>query len=153
MTPAFNRALNPGVGRSEAPAEQQESGLDVAVVFTSSGATISALDRAGSLAESLGGHITLVVPQIVPYPLPLTSPPVLLDFQEKRFREIAAKSRAQIDVQLYLCRDALVALKAVLKPHSLVVIGARKRWWPTRETSLARRLRRMGHEVVLAETE
>jgi hypothetical protein len=105
------------------------------------------------LAESLGARITLVVPQVVPYPLPLTSPPVLLEFQENRFREIASESPVDIRVHLYLCRDGLETLKKVLKPRSLVVIGVRKRLWPTREKSLVRKLRRAGHEVIFTETE
>jgi hypothetical protein len=36
---------------------------------------------------------------------------------------------------------------------SIVVIGGRERWWPTRENKLARQLRREGHEVVFKETE
>jgi hypothetical protein len=42
-------------------------------------------------------------------------------------------------------------LAAVLEPHSLIVLGARKRWWPTQEKRLARKLRRAGHEVILEE--
>ena len=153
MAQAFNRALNSYVGRPEVPViEDQEAGLEVTVVFTSIEATLAALNRANGLAESLGGRITLIVPQIVPYPLPLTSPPVLLDFQERRFREIADKSPAKTQVQLYLCRDRAETLKAVLKPHSLIVVGARKRLWPTREMRLARKLRRLGHEVILTES-
>lgn len=122
------------------------------MIFTSVGATTAALKKAGRLAENLGATITLVVPQVVPYPLPLTSPPVLLDFQERRFRQIAADSRVEIRVQLYLCRDELETLKTVLRPHSLVVLGGRRRWWPTREQKLARRLQ-SDHEVVFTETE
>ena len=54
-------------------------------------------------------------------------------------------------VRLYLCRDQTEALRSVLKPHSLVVIGGNRGWWPTREKRLARQLRRAGHEVVFAE--
>jgi hypothetical protein len=74
-----------------------------------------------------------------------------LDFQEKRFRELAAASPVDIRVQLYLCRDQLETLKITLKPHSIVVIGGRKRWWPTREQRLARKLQNH-HEVIFAET-
>jgi hypothetical protein len=124
--------------------------LDIVVIFTSVNATTMALKRTGALAESLGARITLVVAQVVPYPLPLTSPPVLLDFQERRFREIAAESPVDIRVQLYLCRDELETLKRVLKPHSLIVIGGRRRWWPTSEQKLARKLQ-TGHEVIFTE--
>jgi hypothetical protein len=154
MALAFNKALNPEVGRPEPPSvEELQSRLNISVVFTSLDATVTALREAGSLAERLAARITLVVPQIVPFPLPLTSPPVLLDFQEKRFRGIAAESPVEVRVELYLCRDGLETLKTVLKPHSLVVIGGRKRFWPTRESRLARRLRAMGHEVILTEKE
>jgi hypothetical protein len=124
--------------------------LDIVVIFTSVNATTMALKRTGALAESLGASITLVVAQVVPYPLPLTSPPVLLDFQEKRFREIAAESPVDIRVQRYLCRDELETLRRVLKPHSLIVIGGRRRWWATSEQKLARKLQ-TGHEVIFTE--
>ena len=152
MSLAFNRSLNPEVRRPEHALEERESGLSVAVVFTSVDATVAALKRAGTLAESLGAHITLVVPQVVPYALPLTSPPVLLEFQEKRFREIAAESPVDITVRLYLCRDDMEVLKKVLRPHSLVVVGGKKRFWPTPAKRLARRLQKAGHEVIFAET-
>ncbi len=132
----------------EAPA-----GLNIAVVFTAVESTLAALKKAGSLADRLGARITIVVPQIVPYPLPLTSPPVLLDFNERRFRVIASESSVETKVRVYLCRDRFETLMKVLSPHSLVVLGGRKRWWPTREKSLARRLRRAGHEVIFTETE
>jgi hypothetical protein len=112
-----------------------------------------ALSRASALADHLNAHISLLVPQVVPYPLPLESPPVLLDFSEPWLREIAAQSPVETSVRIYLCRDRVETLQSVLRPGSLVVIGGRKRWWPTREKSLARTLRHSGHEVVFTETE
>lgn len=153
-TLALNRRLVPATGRQEPTvAEESEDKLDVAVVFTSAAATVPALRRAGALAKSLSVRITLLVPQVVPYPLPLESPPVLLDFSEQRFREIAAESPVETTFHIYLCRDPLETMQNVLAPRSLVVIGGVKRWWPTREKSLARKLRRAGHEVVFTETE
>src|SRR6266536_2807757 len=149
MSMAFERMAAPRTGRPVEPeADRAEHQLEVAVVFTSAAATIAALRKAGALADRLRARITLVVPQVVPRPLPLESPPVLLDFSEKRFAEIANESSVETIVRLYLCRDQFETLKAVLRPHSLVVIGGRKRWWPTRERYLARRLRREGHDVI-----
>jgi hypothetical protein len=65
---------------------------------------------------------------------------------------IAAESPVETTVHIYLCRDWSDALSVLLRPQSLVVIGARTRWWPTRERRLARRLRRSGHKVILTET-
>jgi hypothetical protein len=152
MRLAFNQALNTSIGNPDT-AELQEQKLNVTVVFTSIKATVAAMKKAGTLAESLGARITLVVPQVVPFPLELTSPPVLLEFQERRFREIAERSPVEINVKLYLCRDEMETAKTILKPHSLVVVGGRRRFWPTREKALARMLRRAGHEVVFIEAE
>jgi len=38
----------------------------------------------------------------------------------------------------------------MLKPDSLIVIAGNRRWWPTRETRLARRLQR-AHQVIFQE--
>jgi hypothetical protein len=155
MTPALVRLLTPLSGLPERPAsDETASRLNISVVFTSVALTLSALKEAGDLAKTLGSHITLVAPQVVPYPLPLTSPPVLIDWNERRFAVIAAESKVETTVRLYLCRDRLEALLLMLKPRSLVVVGGRRRrWWPTREEALARALRRAGHEVVFVETE
>lgn len=132
---------------------QAESSLNINVVFTSVEATLTALRAAGTLANRLYGHITLLAPQVVPYPLPLTSPPVLLDWNERRFRDIASDSAVETKVFLYLCRDRAKTLIDVLSPHSIVVLGGLKRLWPTSETRLAKTLRRAGHDVIFKETE
>jgi hypothetical protein len=158
MALALERLLTPLMGIPVRPTPQEpgigiEPGLNISVVFTSVDATLAALKQAGSLANRLGAHITLVVPQIVPRPLPLDSPPVLIDWNENRFRVIASEAPVQTTVQIYLCRDRWETLESVLKPHSLVVVGGRKRWWPTAENRLANKLRNAGHEVIFAETE
>jgi hypothetical protein len=106
---------------------------------------------AGALLKGLNAHISLVVPQVVPYPLPLDNPPVLPEFCERKLREIANESPVDTSVFLYLCRDRLATLRTVLKRGSIVVIGGRRKWWPTREKSLAGKIRRSGHEVIFAE--
>jgi hypothetical protein len=127
--------------------------LEIVVIHTTQARTLTALARAGALADRLSARITLVVPQVVPFPLPLNSPPVLLEFSERRFQEIAAGLPVETSVQLYLCRDPFETLPAVLKPHSLVVVGVRQTWWPSAEKKLVSRLRRAGHEVILTEAE
>jgi hypothetical protein len=129
--------------------------LEVTVIFTDLPATTDALVCAAKLAGNLHGRIRLVVPQVVPFPLPLDSPPVLVKFQEQRFRKLACELLVETRVEIYLCRDADELLFERLEPRSVVVIGARKPWWPTRwwptgEKALARKLRRKGHEVLLA---
>ena len=153
MSLAIERSLRPATGHPALPigveADQQ---VNIAVVFTSVDPTLAALKEAGILANSLGARITLVVPQVVPFPLPLETPPVLLEFNQNRFRVMASESPVETGVQVYLCRDRFETLAAVLKPGSIVLIGGRKRWWPTKDEALAQQLRRAGYEVLFKET-
>src|ERR1700694_5145325 len=135
MSLAIEKIWVPATGHT-LPLVEADQKLNIAVVFTSVESTLAALKEAGSLASSLGARITLLVPQVVPFPLPLESPPVLLDFNERRFRVIASQSPVETTVRIYLCRDGLETLTRVLNPGSIVVIGGKKRWWPTREKKL-----------------
>jgi hypothetical protein len=123
--------------------------LSIAVIYNSVEFTLSALRKAGALAHNLHARITLIVPEIVPYPLPLGSPPVEREFKERAFRVLADEGPVETCVRIYVCRDRLTMLRTVLEPHSLIVMGAKDRWWPTREKRLAGRLRQLGHQVVL----
>jgi hypothetical protein len=155
MSLAIEKFLVPATGYPTHPGVREEADrkLNISVVFTSVESTLASLKEAGTLASSLGARITLVVPQVVPFPLPLESPPVLVEFNERRFREIANYSPVETKVHINLCRDALQTLTSVLRPGSIVVLAGRKRWWPIREKKLARQLRRAGHEVVFKEME
>lgn len=154
MALALEKTVSPGLARPAASPEPfVEKRLNIDVVFTSVEGTLAALRKAGDLAVQLGARITIVVPQIVPQPLPLDSPPVLLDWSERRFEVIARNSTVETTVHIYLCRDRVAMLRSILRPNSLVVLGGPKRWWPTSEKRLARKLHDAGHEVVIAEME
>lgn len=154
MSLAIEKLLAPATGRPAQPLGQEaDQKLNIAVVFTSVESTLPALKEAGNLANSLGARIKLMVPQVVPYPLPLETPPVLVEFNENRFRVMASQSPVETSVQVYLCRNRLDALTSALNPGSIVVLGGKKRWWPTKDELLARQLRRAGYEVLFKETE
>ena len=144
----------PAIHAPERPGSAEfESRLNISVVFTSAEVTQTALRMASALAGKLQARITLIVPEVVSYQLPLHQPPVVHDWNVKRFQALAAESPVETSVRFYLCRDRDETLARELKPHSLVVVGGKKRWWPTAESRLASRLRKLGHEVILAETE
>ena len=150
--PALERTVQPGQAEpSRGDAETSEPCLNISVLFTSVEATIAALSEAGNLADSLGARIALLVMQRVPYPLPLDDPPLSVDWNEKRLREVASISPVDTVIRIYLCRDRLQTLKTALQPGSIVVIGCKRRLWPTSEARLARKLRCLGHEVILTE--
>ena len=153
MSLAIEKVLRPATGHPEQPTSvEADQQLNIAVVFTSVESTLAALKEAGNLASSLSARINLVVPQVVPFPLPLETPPVLVEFNENRFRVMASESPVATSVHIYLCRDRFETLTSVLKPGSIVVVGGRKRWWPTKDETLARQLRRAGYEVLFKET-
>jgi len=135
------RAINPGFR------------LSVSVIFTSINRTLIALEKASQLAEPLKSGIEILAVQTVPFALPLDEPPVPFGFVVRRLKEMVAQFAVQIKISAYLCRDQLEALKRVLNRDYPVVMGVRKRWWPTRNKRLARKLRRAGYDVILIETE
>jgi hypothetical protein len=123
--------------------------LEVNVLFTSSTGAIAAIRAASRLADKLAARIRVIVPQLVPFPLPLTEPPIRREFTARRIEAILALEAIEADVQVCLCREKPDAPLSVLKPHSLIVIGASRRHWRTEEDSMALILRRQGHEVMV----
>jgi hypothetical protein len=122
--------------------------LNLRVIFTDFSNTAAALAKAGSLARGLGARITLVVAQVVPYPLPLNLPDVPVEFTERTLQQLAT---GDTDIQILLCRDREDAIRRALPPDCLVIIGMRQcRWWLScRERSFAGRLRRDGLRVLV----
>jgi len=130
-----------------------ESGqLRVYVLFTEMHETLVALQSAVALSAGLPSEIALLVPVLVPYPLPLEEPPVSLGFLCRRITQLASAVAMEIDAYVYLCRDPAMTIAEALGRDSLIVIGRRKRWLLERSPRIARKLRRLGHHVVLAES-
>jgi hypothetical protein len=105
---------------------------------------------AGRLSQDLDAQINLVAFQVVPYKLELKRPAIAIACLEERLRALASDLAVPMHVDIILCRDARWALQQLLMPHSLVVMGTRRRWWRTKEQRLAERLRHDGHRVILA---
>lgn len=125
--------------------------LEVNVIYTNPKATAMALKSAALLARDLGARIELRAVMAVPLRLPLDHPPVAVSFLERLLAKLVWQLEPcpfEPSVHLYLCRDQIETLLHVLEPHSLVIIGGRKHWWPTQETRMARTLRSHGHRVV-----
>lgn len=131
----------------------RDAPLEVIVLHTTTSATLQALRTAARLAEGLAVRIRLLVLEIVPYPLPLDEPQVPLEFTHRHFRTVALESKIETGVDIRLGRDKAQMLESALKPHSLVVMAAKTGWWPTAEKRLAKRLERLGHQVVVCSAE
>lgn len=136
--------------------EGEPGRLEVNVIFTDPQVTAFALKTAESLARNLGARVRLRAPVAVPYPLPVERPPVSVRFTQQLLSGLVcdiAQGDLEPTIDLYLCRDRNDALLRTLEPNSLVVIGGRKRWWPTRESRMADVLRSRGHQVVFVSLE
>lgn len=152
----MERIVNDVTVTSDLPGSGIESlghPIEVTVVFTDPQSTQKALKTAADAASDLDAGIRLIVPQVVSYAAPLELPPVPSHIAEQQFRNFASNANVDTKVDIYLCRSVRDSLLHALKPHSLVVIGSRRRWWPTPEKSLARKLRQAGHDVILTERE
>jgi hypothetical protein len=137
---------SPLIGASDSP-------MEVTVIFTDPETTRNALKTAALLAGGLNARVRLVVPQVVPYALPLNEPPIPTGFTEQRICLLVADLGVDTEVDICLCRNKRESLLCALRPHSVTVVGGRRRWWPTWEKRLAKQLRRSGHEVIFTETE
>jgi hypothetical protein len=127
--------------------------LSVFVVFTSIRWTLKALVKAREIVRPAGAAVTVVIAQIVPFPLPLDESPVPLEFVVRRFEEVAGTLPGKIDISAYLCRNPLEAYKRVFSRNCRIVVGVKRKWLPGRDRRLARKLRRAGYDVILVETE
>ena len=158
--------MTPGPGETEFPSGLQEgfcawpaepsstpSGpttLEVEVIFTTPESTRAALQAASRLTHDLNAQVRLVAAQVVPYPVSLSRPPVPVEWTERHLQALASEASVPASVQVYLCRDQRQTLADFLRPGSLVVLGGRRRWWPTAEQRLAQWLQARGHSVVFA---
>jgi hypothetical protein len=124
--------------------------MEVVVLHTNVTETLQALKAAAHLAQGLSARIRLLVLEIVPYPLPLDHPNVSTPFTQRRFRTLAANASVETNVDIHLVRDPDKSIESLLEPHSVIVMGARRSWWPTAHRRVGKRLERLGHQIVYA---
>jgi hypothetical protein len=121
------------------------------VLFTNVAQTLDALNAACSITADLDAEIVLLVPLTVPYPRPIDEPDIPLTFLCKQITEMtkALNEHAEVSAYIYIGRDPLEMLLAVLPPSSVICLGTGRRWLFNRNRRMARQLRRSGHEVIL----
>jgi hypothetical protein len=123
----------------------------VYVVYTSTDETLAALRIAGGFAVALNVPLILVHYRTVPYPLPVDFPTGVSPIHSEEFLERLRAEEIAVVGRVYLCRDDRRAIGCALKRPSLVVVGGRRRWWPTKAQSWRRALETAGHYVVFVE--
>ena len=124
--------------------------LALTVVFTDVRATLLALKRAAELAHELDRSIRVLVPQVVPYALPIDRPAVQTSFRARQFSTWFQDCPIGTYFDVRLCRDRYQCLRQALDQDSIVLIGGGgNRFRSIRGGFLARWLRRSGHQVMI----
>ena len=109
----------------------QADGLPLTIPYTSTGMARQALRAAENLSRGLNVSVRLVAVQIVPFPCPVNQPPVALRHIAGPLERLAAEADIPVEVNIVLARDVMAGYLEVLPHDSLVLMAARKRWWPT----------------------
>jgi len=125
--------------------------LNVNVIYTTRSGTLAALKLASRLGAHLGVRPKVLMLYAVPYTLPLEQPAVPVGFLEEQIHALTAESPTEITARIYLCRDPQRSLRQILQPPSLIVMGGKQRWWPTKEQRWARMLKKDGQEVIFVD--
>lgn len=123
--------------------------LTITVLFTSRESTLAALKKAAEMAHGLDAAIRILVPQIVPYPLPLESPQIDLGLNNHRLQTLFHQVTVETWVEVFLCRDLSDCLIQRIESKAIVLVGGKRRWWPTRETRLVQQLVDRGCQALL----
>jgi hypothetical protein len=119
------------------------------VVFTGPEETLRAIRVAGQLASAIGAGVTVIHFRAIGFGAPLDHPAGLSPVETETFRARLAAEDGGACARVCLCRDARQAIRSVLDRRSLIVIGCRRRWWPTSSDRWRRTLEAQGYLVVL----
>lgn len=123
----------------------------VYVIATSLEGTRAALAAGIPLARGSRARLVVLVPQIVPYPVPLDRPVDSPDFVVERYRDLVRDQGLDAEIRVCLCRHADDVLWQALPAKATVVVGGSAgRWRSSHEERLARRLTHLGYQVVFA---
>jgi hypothetical protein len=121
---------------------------EVYVLFTGFVETLRAVRVASQLASATRGDVTVIHFRPIGFLMPLDHPSGLSPVETDAFKARLAAVDCDARVRVCLCRNAREALRSVLDRHSLVVIGGRRRWWPTPSNHWRRMLEAEGYVVV-----
>lgn len=121
------------------------------VVYTSPESTFAALRVASGFATALNIPLILVHYRTVPYPLSVDQPTGISPIQSEAFQERLRAEGLDVRCRVHLCRDERRAIVHAVGRPSLIVLGGRRRWWPTRADGWRHHLEAAGHFVVFVE--
>ena len=123
----------------------------VSVVYTGFDETFSAARVGADLAHRLGVPLRLVHFRSVPRHTHVARPDGVSPVETDAFAERLRREHIDARVRVYLCRDETKTIPYAFRPRSIVVIGGRHSWFPTRVERWRHALEDAGHLVVLVD--
>jgi hypothetical protein len=124
---------------------------EVFVIFTSTGDTLRAVRVASRLAREMRRGVTIIHFRPIGFAAPLEEPPGLSPVETDAFKARLAEEACDARIRVCVCRDARQAIPSVLPARSLVVVGGRHHWWPTRSDRWRRDLEARGYVVAFVD--
>ena len=125
----------------------------VSVVYTTFEDTLEASRIAADLAQAMQVPLRVVHFRTVPRQVPVDQPDGLSPVETEAFvGRLRQEGITTARVRVYLCRDELRTIPYAFSPHSIVVIGGRRSWWPTRAERWRRTLEEAGHFVMFGDS-
>jgi len=125
----------------------------VSVVYTTFEDTLEASRIAADLAHAMQVPLRVVHFRTVPRQVPVDQPDGLSPVETEAFvGRLRQEGITTARVRVYLCRDETRTIPFAFRPHSIVVIGGRRSWWPTRAERWRRALEEAGHFVVFVDS-
>jgi len=123
--------------------------VEVIVPYSNPVLAAAALSGALDLACGLETLVTLVAVHVLPFPAPLECQEGIRHRLEANLAAIVRTTPATVRMKIVFARSRQDAFLRLLPRRSLVVVGARARWWRTREERFARMLAAAGHSVAI----
>ena len=122
---------------------------EVCVLFTTVQQTRQAVAVGHDLARALAATLTLIDLRVASYPLQPDAPDA--DDPVKRLVQQLRWAGTDIGARSFVCGADRQAIPLAFRPHSIIVIGARRSWLPTRTERLRRALESAGHFVLFVD--
>jgi hypothetical protein len=128
---------------------QGTGSAEIVVLHTGTKLTPAAIEAAARLTAGLNFHLVVMAVHILPYPLQLTAVSTMREHLEGELALVTERCSMPVSARIVFARDMAEAFRQSVHPESLVLVGAPRRWWPSRARKWAKELARHGFRMAV----